>query len=253
MQERLTLSFGVSDELWRPAGGSTQTLADRRSVLGTTVPTTSEPVWVGAPLRVHRRCEQPMFDMSNTLAYGGMMVYGTRWEQFPARPRDAYPGSCWIDVKRRDGTGKWVPAQGEALLRVLRKLRDDRFGVGLDQVYVLSPFRDVVTECRKRIGAALRDELVPERIRVSFTGEHIGTVHSMQGREADVVIFILGTDRSASGRARRWVGNPPNLLNVAVSRARRRLFVIGRFSEWTDVPSFGVFDDPARFPRVCFD
>ena len=118
---------------------------------------------------------------------------------------------------------------------------------------MLSPFRDVVTECRKKIGAALRDELVPRRTRVSFTREHIGTVHSMQGREADVVIFILGTDRSASGRARQWVGNPPNLLNVAVSRAKRRLFVIGCFSEWTDVPSFGVFDDPARFRRVRFD
>jgi AAA domain-containing protein len=253
VQKRLTPSFGVSDELWRPANGSTQALADRRSVLGTIVPTTGEPVWVGAPLRVHRRCEQPMFDMSNALAYGEMMVYGTREEQFPSRPLDAYPGSCWIDVTRRDGTGKWVPAQGEALLGVLRKLRDDRFGVGLDQVHVLSPFRDVVTECRKKIGAALRDELVPGRTRVSFTREHIGTVHSMQGREADVVIFILGTDRSASGRARQWVGNPPNLLNVAVSRARRRLFVIGRFSEWTDVPSFDVFDTPARFPRVRFD
>jgi hypothetical protein len=253
VQERLTPSFGVSGELWRPANGSTQALADRRSVLGTIVPTAGEPVWVGAPLRVHRRCEQPMFDMSNTLAYGEMMVYGTREEQFPAPPRDAYPGSCWIDVMRRDGTGKWVPAQGEALLQVLRKLRNDRFGVGLDQVYVLSPFRDVVAECKKKIGAALRDELVPGRARASFTREHIGTVHSMQGREADVVIFILGTDRSASGKARQWVGNPPNLLNVAISRARRRLFVIGRFSEWTDVPSFGVFDDQAGFRRVRFD
>jgi hypothetical protein len=253
VQQRLTPSFGVSDELWRPAGSSAQALADRRSVLGTTVPTAGYPVWVGAPLRVHRRCEQPMFNMSNTLAYGEMMVYGTREERFPAPPRDAYPGSCWIDVKRRDGTGKWVPAQGEALLQVLRKLRDDRFGVGLDQVYVLSPFRDVVTECKKKIGAALRDELVPRRARMSFTREHIGTVHSMQGREADVVIFILGTDRSASGRARQWVGNPPNLLNVAVSRARRRLFVIGHFSEWADVPSFGVFDNSAGFPRVRFD
>ena len=25
------------------------------------------------------------------------------------------------------------------------------------------------------------------------------------------------------------------------------------FSEWADVPGFGVFDDPARFPRVPFD
>jgi hypothetical protein len=67
---------------WLPASISAQGLADRRSVLGTQVATDDEPVWVGTPLRVHRRCEHPMFEMINDLAYGGLMVYGTAEQRY---------------------------------------------------------------------------------------------------------------------------------------------------------------------------
>jgi ATP-dependent exoDNAse (exonuclease V) alpha subunit len=60
----------------------------------------------------------------------------------------------------------------------------------------------------------------------------------MQGKEADVVIFVLGTDPSRAKRARDWAAMPVNLVNVAVTRARRRLFVIGNHAEWRDAPNF---------------
>jgi superfamily I DNA and/or RNA helicase len=69
----------------------------------------------------------------------------------------------------------------------------------------------------------------------------------MQGREADVVVLILGTDPSPAKKARDWAARPANLLNVAVSRARRRLFIIGDHEERRDVPNF---QDAARvLPR----
>jgi superfamily I DNA and/or RNA helicase len=40
-----------------------------------------------------------------------------------------------------------------------------------------------------------------------------------------------------------------NLLNVAVSRARRRLFVVGSHAEWSVAPNFSVLArDLRRYP-----
>jgi superfamily I DNA and/or RNA helicase len=74
----------------------------------------------------------------------------------------------------------------------------------------------------------------------------------MQGKEADVVILVLGTDQTPGRRARDWVGASPNLLNVAVSRARRRLYVIGSYPEWHPAPNFGVFATTGTFPKYDF-
>jgi superfamily I DNA and/or RNA helicase len=59
-----------------------------------------------------------------------------------------------------------------------------------------------------------------------FAMKNVGTVHTVQGREADVVVLVLGSAASAAA-ARRWAAEKPNLLNVAVSRARRRFYLIG--------------------------
>lgn len=45
-------------------------------------------------------------------------------------------------------------------------------------------------------------------------------------------------------------GTSVNLLNVAVSRARRRLLVIGDYAEWQDAPNFSASEPRAdSFPH----
>ena len=188
VQDRLRDLFGVAGR-WLPAGTSAQGMADRRNRWGTEIPVENrngdtEKIWVGSPLRVHRRCEQPMFEISNTIAYQGLMVYGTIAKPFPGGPHRNYPRSSWVDVTG-PAEGKWVAAQGDALLRILRRLRDG-YDVSLGRIYVLSPFRDVVSQCR-RLG---RDQLG----EYQWADKQIGTVHTMQGREADVVVLVFGTD-----------------------------------------------------------
>lgn len=252
IQAKLRETYDVGPE-WQPSAISAQAVADRRNRWGTRIGGT----WVGAPLRVHRRCEQPMFGVSNDIAYDGLMVGGTVRKPFPGEPDPDFPGSSWTDVTDSAGAdGKWVRAQGDALLHVLRRLHGA--GVTLDRVYVLSPFVQVANRCRSLIdrefttviksalaSAGTGREDLDESLR-NFLKTHVGTVHTMQGKEADVVIFVLGTDPSQGKGAVGWASGTVNLLNVAVSRAKRRFFVIGNRAEWKDAPYFSTL--AARLP-----
>lgn len=54
-----------------------------------------------------------------------------------------------------------------------------------------------------------------------------------------MVVLVLGSAPNKNG-ARAWAAEKPNLLNVAVSRARRRLYVIGNQQNWQNHRYFSV-------------
>jgi AAA domain-containing protein len=230
-QRALLEEFKVAP-VWAPSRSSTQQLADRLAIAGTTLPgPAGEDVWVGAPLRVHRRCDRPMFEVSNTIAYNGLMVFGTPTDRKPFHGENA-----WIDVRSSVPGSNWIPAEGDMLREVLAGLRDNG-GIPASQIRVISPYRVVAENSR-------------EIFRRAFPGasddldQWIGTVHKMQGREADAVILVLGGDPDKPG-SRRFARETPNLLNVAVTRARRRLYVIGNHETWGSERYFNAFKDPA--------
>lgn len=66
-----------------------------------------------------------------------------------------------------------------------------------------------------------------------FSQKNIGTVHTFQGKEAATVILCLAASnvRNKSGGI-RWINSKPNLINVAITRAKRHLFVIGNYKDW---------------------
>lgn len=201
--------YGV-DRQWIPEHRSAQVTGDRLTRYGTTVvnPESGESQWVGAPLRVHRRCARPMFDISNDIAYrGSPMVFAT-----PESKPCGLPPSQWIDVTGQE-TDKVVRAELDQLSRLVSELL--RSGCSPEEILVVAPFRAVVAAAKKR----LRHQIQEERI---------GTVHTVQGKEAPVVILVLG----GGERGRDWAATRPNLLNVAVSRAKHRLYVIGDRTDW---------------------
>lgn len=207
-QEALRRYYSVA-ETWVPGTTSVQGLADRTARYGATVETDDGPLRIGAPLRVHRRCDEPMFSVSNRIAYGGSMVFGTA-----PRPPLALRPSCWIHVDGQVADGHWIGEEGAALDHLLGELLGH---VPAESIFLISPFRDVVRQLRRRVEAA--------------AGIRAGTVHTVQGKEADVVVLVLGGNPQRPG-AKYWAASSPNLLNVAVTRARRRLFVIGNQTDW---------------------
>ncbi|MER7336786.1 ATP-binding protein [Streptomyces sp. NPDC000075] len=232
LQRRLLNAYGV-DEHWLPSATSAQAVADRTNRYGTYLPapdTDDEHVWVGSPLRVHRRCEEPMFTVSNEVAYGGLMVYGTAPKAFPDAERDGLLPSRWLntDDPARPPEAPWGERDRRAFEFVLDHLH--RHGVDIERVRVIAPFRALVAECQKicRGREGWTSALIEERC---------ATVHRAQGKEADVVVLVLGGGRPG---ARAWAAGTPHLLNVAASRAKRRLYVIGERGLWAPLPHFDV-------------
>jgi hypothetical protein len=231
-QRALLEEFKVAP-LWAPSRSSTQQLADRLAVAGTSLPgPAGDDVWVGAPLRVHRRCDRPMFEVSNTIAYNGLMVFGT-----PADRKPFHGENAWIDVRSSVRGSNWIPMEGDILRQVLAGLRDNG-GLQASQIRVISPYRVVANNSRgifrKVFPGASDDDL----------DQWIGTVHRMQGREADAVILVLGGDPDKPG-SRRFARESPNLLNVAVTRAKRRLYIVGNHETWGSERYFTALRDPA--------
>jgi len=55
----------------------------------------------------------------------------------------------------------------------------------------------------------------------------VDTAYGFQGDERDVIIFSPAVAKGITASASRWVESPPNLINVAITRAREALFVVG--------------------------
>ena len=49
--------------------------------------------------------------------------------------------------------------------------------------------------------------------------------------------MVLGCDRRTTGAA-QWAASKPNLLNVALTRAQHRFFIIGDEDLWAGLPNF---------------
>lgn len=224
--EHMRKCFGVTSH-WLPNRQSAQTLADQATPWGNLIGPRDSKSWVGLPLVVHRRCDRPMFDLANRIAYDGAMVYGTL---APSHEKETKAKllTGWIHATGMS-TGNWVDAEGDALQHLMARLKAD--GVPDKDISVITPFQDV----RRRLKTMLPEEMTR------------GTIHTMQGKEAPVVIMVLGGNSSSPG-ARNWVVSTPNLLNVAATRAKRRFYVIGDRNDW---PGRALFCDvmdllPAR-------
>ena len=71
------------------------------------------------------------------------------------------------------------------------------------------------------------------RVKKWLDDNNVGTVHTFQGQGTDEVIFLLGCDKNATGAA-NWVNR--NIVNVAVTRAKFRIYLVGDRTVWTCKP-----------------
>jgi hypothetical protein len=236
LTQNICKKFGIDPDYYNAPDASAQTLADTATPYFATFETKYGSRSVGVPLLVHRRCEEPMFSISNAVAYQGLMVQAKR--PGVSQIRNCLGPSKWINIQG-ESNDKWCPQEGAAVLDLLRRLKAGSINPDL---YIVTPFVIVADNLRRIIiDSGILKSWTDNDYKWCF--ERIGTIHTVQGREAEAVIFVLGAPSPSQTGARGWAGGKPNLLNVAVTRAKEVLYVIGNKQLWSQAGLFKELAD----------
>lgn len=138
------------------------------------------------------------------------------------------------EAKRGDRGRSWFnPSEADAVVRLVSELKANDRSAHLE-IGVVSPFRAQVDEIQARL----------EKSGLG-TGVAVGTAHRFQGDERDIVVFSPVVATGMSDSAAKWVESPPNLVNVAVTRARDALFVVAEYASCRRQP--GILGSLIRY------
>jgi len=233
LSESICHTLNIDPDRWNAPNASVQTLADAASKYVTEFQQENGSRQVGAPLLVHRRCQDPMFSVSNRVAYSGLMVKATGKRDSPIR--EILGHSAWINIEG-SAQEKWSCEEGEQVTQMLLRLA--KAGVLNPDIFVVTPFRIVAHKLRERLRSETRIFEGSDMTPSEWVYNRVGTVHTVQGREADSVIMVLGAPLPNQAGARAWAGAQPNIVNVAVTRAKENLYIVGSKKAWSEAGHF---------------
>lgn len=174
-------------------------------------------------LRDHHRSHGDIIGYSNTEFYKDTLRIATAYDRLIC-PKNVSAGIHWVDIagqsRRPQNGGALNYSEVKAVVSNLVQLVLVEGYHG--SIGVVTPFRAQADQIRKEIDKfeALRLALVNNKFLVD-------TVHAFQGDERDLMLFSTVISDGISQSSLRFLAQTQNLFNVAVSRARAVLIVIG--------------------------
>ena len=174
-------------------------------------------------LRDHFRSHGEIIEFSNRYFYEGKLRLATPYKSL-RRPSWEKHSIRWVDVKgevRRPVSGGAVnEKEAKAVIAELKELIVEKGYEG--SVGVVTPFRAQANRIRELASA---DKSLWRCLpQAEFLCD---TVHGFQGDERDVMIFSPVVSSGITEGALRFLENSGNLFNVAITRARAMLVVVG--------------------------
>ena len=169
----------------------------------------------GMLLLEHRRCSKDIISYCNELCYDNQLV-PLALEKESIFPRLGYAHVKGIEEKLGGSRcnkiearviASWVAKNKD---KILENCQQDNL---TDCLAIVTPF------------AAQKNEIQAELQRHDIYLDKVGTIHSLQGAEKEIVIF--SSVYTAENQGGLFFDKSPNMLNVAVSRAKRSFLVFG--------------------------
>lgn len=158
-----------------------------KSIYGSSIPTTL--------LKEHYRCNPEIIGFCNQKFYHSDLIIHTTSSELQ-------PLSVYISAEGNHARGNYNQRQIDIILQEVLPQLDKNDSIG-----IITPFRE---QADKLIEAFRKSDIEAD------------TVHKYQGREKDIIII---STVSNSVEANSFVDNK-NLINVAVSRAKKRLILV---------------------------
>jgi very-short-patch-repair endonuclease len=176
-------------------------------------------------LREHFRSHADIIEFSNRTWYRNTLRVCTDYRQLKGPAKDK-PAVYWTEVKgtvHRPGSGGAVCGEeAKAVVDELEDLLVKRKFAGT--VGVVTPFRAQANRI---------SDLVTERLDISTIERNdllVDTANNFQGDERDVIIFSPCIAREMPRGAKYFLSSTGNLFNVAITRARALLHIMGNQS-----------------------
>lgn len=161
---------------------------------------------------------------SNYNFYNGRLRVATDHNKLSA-PYGTSLGIHWTEVVGKvqsgGGSGCYCQKEVDEVLKIIRvMLLDNNF---LGTVGIVTPFRQQANRLRDALFES-ETKLYEALLR---SQAHVDTAHGFQGDERDVIVFSLCAGPDMPTGSRSFLRETGNLFNVAVSRTRAVLHMVG--------------------------
>jgi very-short-patch-repair endonuclease len=175
-------------------------------------------------LSLHYRCHPDIIDFSNKALYGDQLTAETDISALQQKFRDEELGVFWHDVKGyvpSTASSAYNQIEIEHIVNLIERWRPSIEARNIS-IGIVTPFRIQVERLKQAIEARK-----PQWSEQFFSSILIGTAHRFQGDECDLIIFSPVISSGIKPHLANWVASTKELLNVAITRARGALHVVG--------------------------
>lgn len=170
----------------------------------------------------HYRSEDQIISLCNQVFYNGQLkiLSVLNYGKFPS---NLPLGIQWEDVRGevcKLPSGSRVNQQEvDVVVKVFQETWKEISNTDLT-IGIVTPYNGQ----RNAIFEKIRDSVAPDALEKRI---RILTAHQFQGSEADIIIFSLVISSHGNGNSDKWYNIYPQILNVALSRARYLLYIVG--------------------------